>query len=811
MNKRMLTTLGLSVILSIQCTYAEEIKSNINTEYQTNIDQDVSNQTGINSTYSKQESIVNQTVTDLLKDDKDLVSKQPIKDSQVLENVQGVEGKDFFAEQESQDIQNIPNTQQVPEAENTSTTEKVQNQEKQVTDSNEAFGISETEVEQVAASDLMNKVILKLNSDVAIVEGVEEKLLAPPTVINGTTLLPMRFVGEKIIGAQIDWDSATKTVTMTKGDNIVSVTIGSKIAVVNGEEKELLVAPIIQNNSTLVPVRFFSENFNIKVDYDSTTKVITLEKEVIAPTPGEGGIIEGQAPIASFYFVEQYVAGQVVEVVNTSTDPDGDQIVDELWSVVGEKTVTNKKLSEIFRKPKAGEYTIGLQVQDSRGLWSEWTYQTVTILPNQAPVITSLAPSKTSYAQGEPIGPLTYTYENESWETVKEGKWTYRKADDVSNRATLGCPEVLFTEGDYIVTLYLDDEYGNRSAGYETIIHISSQVNDTELNYKFSNNKIGDWIDNFGGFNYLQYTQANVLQKNYIDGTLIMSDSPEEVKGKGILYKDSINGVGRLLIHHINKVDSMEKQRLALIVENPTEQPVNVTLKNKTIKGPATDVLRVGQLCLNEYLSGAIPPETITLQPGEKKYIYEKNWNIETCISAHIDVETTGEARFIVADLEPTDTLENLDSLVYYQPDGVHISGTYDKMGIQYTLNLAGNQPERLTLGVANSGEWVVGYDARTGQRVENAGNFGVSYYITVTANEDMGVILNNRGGSFQGAVKWNDIVYNMPGKGTFSGTTTKAVVLGVVKKGETVTIEYILPNGSAAPTLIGFIPKTIW
>ena len=94
---------------------------------------------------------------------------------------------------------------------------------------------------------------------------------------------------------------------------------------------------------------------------------------------------------------------------------------------------------------------------------------------------------------------------------------------------------------------------------------------------------------------------------------------------------------------------------------------------------------------------------------------------------------------------------------------------------------------------------------------VENAGNFGVSYYITVTATEDTGVILNNRGGTFKGAIKWNNEVYNMPLEGTFSGTTTKAVTAGVIKKGETVTIEYMLPNGSAAPTLIGFIPKSCW
>ena len=199
------------------------------------------------------------------------------------------------------------------------------------------------------------------------------------------------------------------------------------------------------------------------------------------------------------------------------------------------------------------------------------------------------------------------------------------------------------------------------------------------------------------------------------------------------------------------------------------------------------------------------------LQPGERKFFYEKNWSQNTCISAHIDVETDGEVKFTVANLNGTDTIESLDGLYYFPADGVHYSGTYDKTGINYTLNLDGKEAERLTLGVAKSDEWVVGYDERDNSFVENTGNFGVSYYITVTAQEDMGVILNNRGGMFQGAVKWNNTVHNMPGKGTFSGTTTKAVVLGTIKKGETVTIEYLLPNGSAAPTLIGFIPKSQW
>ena len=687
-----------------------------------------------------------------------------------------------------------------------------ENEENQVDEETSIVSDSEEEeitIPEITDENLLNKVIVTLNSKTALVNGKPVELLTAPVVIEGTTLLPLRFVSEKVVSAQVDWNSATKTVTITKDGTEVSVTIGSKIAKVDGLELELLVAPIIEHDTTLVPLRFISEAFNINVNYDNTTKTITLDKEITVETPT---VVPNNAPTASFYFPQSYVAGQTVTAINTSTDPDGDTITEQLWSVfTGEKTLTNKELSNMFKTPKAGTYTIGLQVKDSKGLWSEWTYETITIEENKAPVITNLTAKKSSYSQGEPIE-FSYTYDNESWETVTEGKWTYRSISEPENRNTLGKPDVLFDEGDYVITLYLDDAYGNRSAKAETIVHITNNAITSELSCRFTQGKIGDWIDNFQNFNYLNYKDITVANKTYQEGTLIMRDSPEEVKGQGILYKDKMNGSGRILIHHINSIkDTTETQRLVLVVENPTEKPVTVQLMNKSIKGPATDILRVGQLTLNEYLSGTVPTETITLAPGERKYIYDKNWSYNTCISGHMDVETDGEVNFIVANLGKVHTLQDLDNLIYYPADGVHFSGTYGVIGINYELELDGNEPEKLLLGKRDSGEWVVGHDERTNTTVENAGNFGVSYYITVTAKEDTGVILNNRGGTFQGAIKWNDTVHNMPGKGTFSGTTTKSVVMGVIKKGETVTIEYLLPNGSAAPTLIGFIPKSAW
>ena len=653
--------------------------------------------------------------------------------------------------------------------------------------------------------DSAGKVILTLDVATAQVEGETVTLASPPTVIKGVTLLPLRFIGDHVVGAATNWDPVTKTVTIIKGDTTVVVTIDSNIATVNGMEVELPVPPQIINNTTLLPLRFISEAFNIPIDYNKDTKQITLVKSTVPEVPNK-------APVASFYFPDTYIAGQTVSVVETSTDPDGDAIVERLWSVEGgPKRVTNKELSNMFKTPRAGTYTIGLQVKDAKGLWSDWAYQSITILPNQAPTITSFMASKSSYAQGEEIN-FSYTYDNETWETVKEGKWTYRSVSEASNRATVGKPGVLFTPGDYIITLYLDDAYGNRSQAMETRVTITEEELMSELEYRFTKGKIGDWIDNFQNLNYLNYSMITNLNPTYDYGTLIMSDSPEMVTGDGILYRDSITGTGRLLIHHINNIfGATDTQKLAVIMENPTTEPVTVTLKNKVIKGPSTDILRVGQLALNEYLKGT-PAETITLNPGERKFMYNQTWTENACISGHVDVETSGKTNFIVAAMGETHTLDSLDTMTYYPPDGAHYSGTYNMLGIHYNVTVGGNEPQRLTLGVASVGEWAIGYDERTQGVVENTGNYGITYYVTVTAEEDMGVILNNRGGIFQGAIKWQgEDVYNMPGNGSFNGTTTKAVVMGTIQKGETKTFEYLLPNGSATPTLIAFIPKSQW
>ena len=62
-------------------------------------------------------------------------------------------------------------------------------------------------------------------------------------------------------------------------DNMeIILKIGEKKAVVNGKEVELDVAPKIENDRTLVPLRFIAENLDCNVEWDSLTKSVIITK-----------------------------------------------------------------------------------------------------------------------------------------------------------------------------------------------------------------------------------------------------------------------------------------------------------------------------------------------------------------------------------------------------------------------------------------------------------------------------------------------------------------------------------------------------
>lgn len=122
-------------------------------------------------------------------------------------------------------------------------------------------------------------IILKLGSSQPTVNGVTKTLDAPAFVTsNGRTMVPVRFITE-VMGAQVDYDNTTRRVTVKLAPNTVVLTIGSTTAVVNGQNRTLDAPAQISQNRTFVPIRFISEAFGLIVDYNSTTRTVTISRK----------------------------------------------------------------------------------------------------------------------------------------------------------------------------------------------------------------------------------------------------------------------------------------------------------------------------------------------------------------------------------------------------------------------------------------------------------------------------------------------------------------------------------------------------
>lgn len=99
-----------------------------------------------------------------------------------------------------------------------------------------------------------------------------------PVIEAGTTLVPLRIIGENL-GATLGWDSFTKTVTITKGKTEIKLVINSKTVQVNNVRKQLLAAPKLIKGTTMVPIRFISENLDSEVYWDSKSRTVFVSNQ----------------------------------------------------------------------------------------------------------------------------------------------------------------------------------------------------------------------------------------------------------------------------------------------------------------------------------------------------------------------------------------------------------------------------------------------------------------------------------------------------------------------------------------------------
>jgi hypothetical protein len=113
----------------------------------------------------------------------------------------------------------------------------------------------------------------------------------PPVIVGGRTLVPMRAIFEEL-GAEIEWEANFQMVTATRGNTLIRLQIDNNIASVNGVDVTLDVPARLVDGRTLVPLRFVGESLDCDVQWDGNRRQVTItgviptaEPTPIAPTP----------------------------------------------------------------------------------------------------------------------------------------------------------------------------------------------------------------------------------------------------------------------------------------------------------------------------------------------------------------------------------------------------------------------------------------------------------------------------------------------------------------------------------------------
>ena len=89
------------------------------------------------------------------------------------------------------------------------------------------------------------------------------------------TLVPIRFVSEAM-GAEVDWDNNTRTVTIHKEKDTIKYTIGNAKAFINDEMVVFDTYGIVKEERTFVPLRYISELLYCDVDWDKAERCVKI-------------------------------------------------------------------------------------------------------------------------------------------------------------------------------------------------------------------------------------------------------------------------------------------------------------------------------------------------------------------------------------------------------------------------------------------------------------------------------------------------------------------------------------------------------
>ncbi len=89
----------------------------------------------------------------------------------------------------------------------------------------------------------------------------------PPFMQNGSLLVPLGVIAKEF-GAKVDFDAEKKVITLNKDNKEIHLTLNSMKATVNNKDVDLKSPAIVVKGRAMVPLRFISDNFGLKINLE---------------------------------------------------------------------------------------------------------------------------------------------------------------------------------------------------------------------------------------------------------------------------------------------------------------------------------------------------------------------------------------------------------------------------------------------------------------------------------------------------------------------------------------------------------------
>jgi hypothetical protein len=118
---------------------------------------------------------------------------------------------------------------------------------------------------------------LFVDDNFVIKDGRDMRIIdSKPYIKNGSTFVPVRLVSEGL-AYDVKWNPERQSVSINKGTDRMELYLGNKIAYVNGKQIHLDSPPEIVEGSTMVPLRFISETLGAKVLWNADNRSVQVK------------------------------------------------------------------------------------------------------------------------------------------------------------------------------------------------------------------------------------------------------------------------------------------------------------------------------------------------------------------------------------------------------------------------------------------------------------------------------------------------------------------------------------------------------